>query len=204
MTVRTATREDLDRIAAELLRSDVWGCCNMVEEAIRLSEEGIIGRDSELFVTFGSIENPGEKEIFQWIIVSERLAETNTTKNKAAYWADRVRIRLDQMRYGEGCVKSRTMSFPYEHLFKGDTPSEVVASLVQRATKLLSLDGAESVEYDAGGEPGRVDVQVFERGDGFPPDGENLKDWKIHKCRLYMTTYTIHVRDADGEPVRCQ
>ena len=79
--------------------------------------------------------------------------------------------------------------------------NETIEGLLSDIKNFYSV-ADESLLLNACDEDGRIDIQILENGDSIQPSDSSIELWKQGKKKLYLSTYTFHVRKVYEEPYR--
>ncbi|WP_405101507.1 hypothetical protein [Oceanobacillus sp. FSL H7-0719] len=90
--------------------------------------------------------------------------------------------------YLKGCLPETGFSMEMSISFNGELKEDLL-------NKLMSFHGVDndSLEINACGERGRVDVHVMEDENSYNVSESDLKEWKAGKKKLYSAIYTYYI-----------
>lgn len=98
--------------------------------------------------------------------------------------------------YKEGCLPNQY----HNTFFNLDLSAPTIQELVKKIKEQFDVDD-DSIEYDACGEPGRIDIAQTQDDEGTPATPDQLASWRKGKTRLWYVVYTIVVTKVTREEV---
>ena len=95
-----------------------------------------------------------------------------------------------------GCDPTSGNSFFGDTQFKADSIEKLITYLCQHC-------GAErdAVTLDACEEPGRIDIQVMENGEGYHASNPEMESFRKGNCRLWLADYSFQVEKVTRETI---
>lgn len=97
--------------------------------------------------------------------------------------------------YDTGCTGPSTVTGG-DTRFIADTPQELITHLMQ----FCDVSNENDVIKNACDEIGRLDIQVYETGEGLPASPHQIEEWKSGRMRLWFCTYTFEITRIHEEP----
>ena len=94
--------------------------------------------------------------------------------------------------YDEGCLLGTASSSTIDVEFSHKTIDGLIGKMAEYfGVECSGINNA--FQLDSCDEPGRIDIQLMEDGDGNQATPEDFKLFKQHKRRLWSVTYTYNV-----------
>lgn len=99
--------------------------------------------------------------------------------------------------YKEGCQPNQNDNA----FFNLDLSAPTIQELIEKIKEQFDVDD-DSIEYDACGEPGRIDIAQTQDDEGKQATLDQLASWRLGKTRLWYVVYTIAVTKVTREEVK--
>lgn len=103
----------------------------------------------------------------------------------------------EEDRYSEGCVPNSGSCCWIDYPMQADTLGE----LLEKINCFTSNSDEDAILLDACEEEGRVDIQVLETEESYPPSPAQLQAWKEGKLKLWLCDYSFQIEKVSREKV---
>jgi hypothetical protein len=133
---------------------------------------------------------------FQEFIKEQKLNESGAGEAyyEARGWSKTVieavfeESETDRIKFSEG-----------DDVFTGDTAVEVVRKC---ADFVLGKVDTNSMELDANGDRGLLEISAMENRDGYAPTPSEIANWRVGQDKLWDVVYSFRINKVISEPVQ--
>lgn len=100
--------------------------------------------------------------------------------------------------YTEGCLTETAQMFDGNDRFTAPTEKEIIKKLQE----FCCVDENEgNTILNSCDEPGRIDIQAMETGEGYRATPNQIEQWKKGEMRLWAVTYSFQVELVERKQV---
>lgn len=102
---------------------------------------------------------------------------------------------IEEDHWETGCLFETARSWSISHTIAGAS----LEDLKRQITEFVGCNESD-LEINACEEPGRIDVQVLENGEGLPMSPSDLLRWKSGHATAYQATYSFYFEQVTRVP----
>lgn len=138
-------------------------------------------------------EDGSEREVFETL----RQTITATGNKNVKYIARGTLKHTEEDVFSQGCLPETSQTEYIEIEFRADTLDELLSDIFAYSR----ASSKEDCLFDACGDPGRLDVQVYENDRAERATRKELEDWKQGHVRLWLADYIFQIESVTSELV---